>query len=197
MNDMLIDRDYEETLEELCLTSVHHIASRTVLMDQLRHLSLEDLNSLAVHLRLVPPMNQRTNESNDDLFASGSGELSKELLLEIFVCEYCVPHTPVDSINSLSLLPDEQTLWSGSAVSTNTVSALPKLNLQFLSFPDYLARNFELYRHETCYQICRDISEAIVRMRARLDMNGNTTFTGKSRMAVPIQSFGVTEGIIA
>lgn len=189
----MTDRYYPEVLEELCLTSVHHIASRTTLMDQLRRLSFKDLDSLAVHLRLVPPMNQRTIESSNDLFASGSGELNEELLLEIFACEYCVPHTPLDSINSLSLLPDEQTLWSGSLVPTSTVTALPKLNLQFLSFHDYLARNFELYRRETCYQIYGDLSEAIVRMRARLDMNGKTTFTGKSRMAVPIQSFAVTE----
>ena len=77
----MTDRYYPEVLEELCLTSVHHIASRTTLMDQLRRLSFKDLDSLAVHLRLVPPMNQRTIESSNDLFASGSGELNEELLL--------------------------------------------------------------------------------------------------------------------
>lgn len=139
-------------------------------------------------------MAQRVLDSSTNIFERGSEALNEELLLEIFACEYCIPKNPLDTINSLSLLPDEKILWSKSLVPTNaTVTALPKLNLQFLSFQDYLSRNFELYRRESYYQIHRDLSEAIVRMRPRLDMSGKTAFTGKSRMAVPVQSFAVTE----
>lgn len=44
--------------------------------------------------------------------------------------------------------------------------ALPKLNLQFLTFHDYLLRNFNLFRLEATYEIREDISDVIGRVAA-------------------------------
>ena len=44
--------------------------------------------------------------------------------------------------------------------------ALPKLNLQFLTFHDYLLRNFNLFRLEATYEIREDISDVIGRLGA-------------------------------
>ncbi len=44
--------------------------------------------------------------------------------------------------------------------------ALPKLNLQFLTFHDYLLRNFNLFRLEATYEIREDISDVIGRVGA-------------------------------
>jgi intron-binding protein aquarius len=38
-----------------------------------------------------------------------------------------------------------------------TVLALPKLNLQFLTFHDYLLRSFNLFRLESAYEIRQDM----------------------------------------
>lgn len=42
--------------------------------------------------------------------------------------------------------------------------ALPKLNLQFLTFHDYLLRNFNLFRLEATYEIREDIGDVLKRV---------------------------------
>lgn len=42
--------------------------------------------------------------------------------------------------------------------------ALPKLNLQFLTFHDYLLRNFNLFRLEATYEIREDIADVLGRV---------------------------------
>lgn len=48
-------------------------------------------------------------------------------------------------------------------IAGDDVLALPKLNLQFLSFYDYLLRCFTLYRLESAYEIRADIVDAVKR----------------------------------
>ena len=58
-------------------------------------------------------------------------------------------------------------LLSGSmAYAGENCLALPKLNLQFLTFHDYLLRNFNLFRLEATYEIREDISDVIGRVGA-------------------------------
>ena len=61
--------------------------------------------------------------------------------------------------------------------------ALPKLNLQFLSFTDYLLRSYSLYRVESAYEIREDLMETIKYIGARpsVDGEGNPTvvFSGQ------------------
>ena len=182
---------FPSKLEELCLTSVQRLTSREFLLAQLDLLSEEELRALGVHLRLVPPVGKEVVPT----------VYSKALLLEIFAQEYANRQDRVQQINSLPLLPDEEILWNKDWVSVcrgenlfnSAIVALPTLNLQFLSLQDYLLRNFELYRMEAYDQIRSDLTDAIHRVRARLDMSGETAFTGQSRMAVPVVSFSLTE----
>ena len=58
----------------------------------------------------------------------------------------------------MPLYPNEKLLWDPHQVPTqkmtsDTVLALPKLNLQFLTFHDYLLRSFKLYRLESAYEV--------------------------------------------
>ena len=45
------------------------------------------------------------------------------------------------------------------------VLALPKLNLQYLTFHDYLLRNFNLFRLESTYEIRQDVEDVALRLR--------------------------------
>lgn len=75
--------------------------------------------------------------------------------------------------------------------------ALPKLNLQFLSFHDYLMRNFCLFRLEATYEIQEDIADILGRLGAHLDEEDKTKFKGWARMAIPISTFRMTEASIS
>ncbi len=64
----------------------------------------------------------------------------------------------LDAINALPLYPGENLLWDENVVPSlnftgQDVLALPKLNLQYLTFHDYLLRNFNLFRLESTYEI--------------------------------------------
>lgn len=71
--------------------------------------------------------------------------------------------------------------------------ALPKLNMQFLSFHDYLMRNFHLFRLEATYEIQEDIADVVGRMGAYLDEEDRPCFKGWARMAIPLSAFRITE----
>jgi intron-binding protein aquarius len=73
--------------------------------------------------------------------------------------------------------------------------ALPKLSSRFLSFQDYLIRNFELVRLESAHEIRADLVNVIKRLRpvlrqTNLDEDGDiqvrTEFNGWSRMALEL-----------
>jgi intron-binding protein aquarius len=88
--------------------------------------------------------------------------------------------------------------WCGCA--GDDVLALPKLNLQFLTFYDYLLRSFHLFRLESAYEIRADIVDAVKRMAPRISSSYDrmgfpttiTAFTGWARMALPIAASTVT-----
>jgi len=79
----------------------------------------------------------------------------------------------LQTLSQLPLYPEESLLWNPHLVpnghlsnkQTSTTLALPKLNLQFLTFGDYLLRTFKLLRLESAYEIRSDLVDAIKRMR--------------------------------
>ena len=73
------------------------------------------------------------------------------------------------------------------------VLALPKLNLQFLTVPDYLLRNFYLYRLEAAYEIREDVADVLRRLSPYLGEDDATHFSGWARMAAGVDKFGVIE----
>ena len=169
-------RYYRDALEELCMASVQQLGDRAFLAQHLAKLTLAQLHDLAVHLRLVPPVQQAA--------------LSAELLSEIITTEYARPHSTLEAINALPLLPTETRLWRDAEDSS---LLLPVLNLQYLSYRDFFQRNFQLFQAEAYGQIRSELGEAIHSMRCRLDLQGDTVFAGQSRMGVAIHSFRLTE----
>ncbi|KAJ2763738.1 hypothetical protein IWQ56_004745, partial [Coemansia nantahalensis] len=112
----------------------------------------------------------------------------------------------VDDADSYERQPHAITWTAGDGEATSVcypVLAAPKLNMQFLSVHDYLARCFELLQLESAHEIREDIEDAVRRLQPRAtherpdggdDVSpANTHFAGWARMALPLQSFEVSD----
>ncbi len=124
---------------------------------------------------------------------------NREFLTELLVTSFERRMSQRTAVKHLSLYPGEEILWDENLVPSQSYSgegtlALPKLNLQFLTFHDYLLRNFNLFRLESTYEIREDLAMTIERLRPRASGSGKqTVFTGWARMAVPIHGFKMRE----
>ena len=136
--------------------------------------------------------------------------LSRNFLLQVLGNYLTIPPYPMDQIRSFPLYPTEALLWDHSIIPPSTIQlratqvlALPKLNARFLSFQDYLKRNFELVRLESAYEIRSDLVNAVKRLKpvlrqSNIDDDGEikvkTEFNGWSRMAIELaKPFQITE----
>ena len=111
-----------------------------------------------------------------------------------------IPAYPLDQLKAIPLYPTEKILWDHNLIppnraKTSLVLSLPKLQTQFLSFQDYLLRNFELIRLEAAYEIRSDLVDVIrrvrpvVRQRAVEEIHEivlKTDFNGWARMALEV-----------
>jgi len=147
----------------------------------------KDLTNLLYRLCLIP----NSDETRD-----------RNYLLEILSYFLSIPPYPSDQLKRYPLYPTEEVLWdlsvipaSSSQLRSTQVLALPKLNAQYLSFQDYLIRNFELVRLESAYDIRSDLVNAIKRVRPVLRQSSleddetitvKTEFNGWSRMALEL-----------
>ena len=177
-----------EKLRELALSHCAAIEKRPVLTQHLSALDVEELHRLATRqLRLVDP---------EDPWASDPA-----FLLEVLVSVFEKRRSQRQAINEMPLYPNEDVLWDENVVPSIAYTgegclALPKLNLQFLTFHDYLLRNFNLFRLEATYEIREDIADALRRMGPHRDPEtGMVKFSGWARMAVPVApgALAVTE----
>eukprot|EP00931_Biecheleriopsis_adriatica_P007527 TRINITY_DN1087_c1_g1_i1.p1 TRINITY_DN1087_c1_g1~~TRINITY_DN1087_c1_g1_i1.p1 ORF type:complete len:1622 (+),score=458.96 TRINITY_DN1087_c1_g1_i1:58-4923(+) len=119
-----------------------------------------------------------------------------ELLIEILVNRLERPVMQQDDVLKMPLYPTEELIWDPNLVPEEHYSgdyslALPKLNLQFLTIHDYLLRNFNLFRLESTHEIRDDLQDQIPRMKASIDEEGQTHFSGSARMALPLGSLEV------
>jgi intron-binding protein aquarius len=147
----------------------------------------KDLTHLLYRLRLIPD----TDETRD-----------RHYMLQILSYYLAMPPYPTDQLKLYPLYPTEEVLWdlsiipaSSSQLRSTQVLALPKLSAQYLSFQDYLIRNFELVRLESAYDIRSDLVNAIRRVRPVLRQSSleedetitlKTEFNGWSRMALEL-----------
>lgn len=173
-------------LRRFALTNVASVDTRAALLKWLEPLSDEALKDFCTRLNLI-----------GDHGVLHSTELSRERLLDVFVAHMERRQSQIDALNAKSLYPDEKLLWDTNAVPDSTFTgesplALPKLNLQFLTFHDHLLRNFTLFRLESAYEIREDIEDAVKRMQPRCTIAGTTVMRGWARMALPISGFSVT-----
>ena len=102
-------------------------------------------------------------------------------------------------VNAMPLYPTEDLLWDENILPITqyhgeSVLALPKLNLQFLTFHDYLLRSFTLFRLESAYEVRQDVVDAVNRLQPRLVFNydtgaklSSTEFGGWSRKTMMVR----------
>ena len=147
----------------------------------------KDLQQLLFRMRLVD---------------TDSDHPERTFMLKVLEHHLTIPEYPIDQLRSLPLYPTEAVLWDGniippsnSKLRSNPVLALPKINRQFLSYQDYLMRNFDLVRLESAYEIRSDLVDVIKRVRpvlrqAEYDdsqvVQFKTEFNGWSRMALEL-----------
>ena len=159
------------------------LSSRASLLKQLRAAPDEELvRFVAEYLRLADPAVCTTRAFAEDVIVDAfEQKLSSK-----------------SQINALALYPTEAELADDAKVAANQRRqdsgglALPKLNLQFLTLADYLARNFTLFQLEAAYEIRQDLFNVLGRVGARQEGAG-VRFQGWARMAVPVDRVVVTE----
>jgi len=127
---------------------------------------------------------------------------SRHYMLQVLSYYLSIPPFPADQLKLYPLYPTEEVIWDLSVIPASSrqlrltqVLALPKLNAQYLSFQDYLLRNFELVRLQSAYDIRSDLVGAIKRVRPVLRQSSleedetitlKTEFNGWSRMALEL-----------
>ena len=174
-------------LNELALSNCAAIERRPALTRHLQSLGVAELARLATRqLRLTSP---------DDPWAS-----DPRFLLELVVSSFEKRRSQRQAVSEMPLYPNEDVLWDENVVPSIAYNgegclALPKLNLQFLTFHDYLLRNFNLFRLEATYEIREDLADVLSRVGpvAHPEAEGRVQFTGWARMAVPPTSFSIVE----
>ena len=180
-------KHFPEKLTSLALANVSAIDTREALQSVAESLSHEELYRLCCLCRLIA----------DTEGGSGANGYEGHTLQEIFVSAFSRRSSQTTKVKELSLYPDEDILFDENLVPSmgyngERALALPKLNLQFLTFHDYLLRNFNLFRLESTYEIREDIRKAVKLIRPKLSSSTmNTVFTGFARYAVPTISFGI------
>lgn len=171
-------------LRKLALSSVASIDSRSSLKSLLKGLPDARLREFCVALGLL-----------GDTFAweeAASFPETNDFFIEVIISAYERRLSQIDALNQRSLYPDEQLLWDETLVpSSNSFSgtetiALPKLNLQFLTFHDHLLRNFTLFRLESTFEIRQNVEDVVRRLQPRKNQASTTSFRGWARMALPL-----------
>lgn len=174
-----------ESLKDLALSNCGTVQQREVLQKELGKLSPADLKLLVTRqLRLV---------GEEDPLSDNS-----QFLMAVMMSAYEKRQSQRQLISGMPLYPTEELLLDEGQVPVNeyrgdAVLSLPKLNLQFLTLPDYLLRNFYLYRLEAAYEVREDIADVLKRMSPYLGEDDATHFGGWSRMATTIDKFAVIE----
>ena len=153
------------------------------------------LSELLYRLRLVDPA---------AIAAEGLEEQKDDFLWNVLLEYLTIPPHPSEQLKNFSLYPTEKVLWDHNLIPpthfalrrSSPVLSLPKLNTRFLSYQDYLLRNFELVRLESAYEIRSDLVDAIKRLRPIVrqsmdvelheDIILKTDFRGWSRMALEL-----------
>eukprot|EP01117_Protostelium_nocturnum_P000116 TRINITY_DN1019_c0_g1_i4.p1 TRINITY_DN1019_c0_g1~~TRINITY_DN1019_c0_g1_i4.p1 ORF type:complete len:1386 (-),score=536.20 TRINITY_DN1019_c0_g1_i4:27-4184(-) len=182
-------------MKELAFSSVSTFQEPSKFRNKLKDFTEEELKTLAKHLGLFSEENNGENPTSD--------ELLKDRIVETFQKRLSQLH----AVNEMALYPTEGLLWNDNAIPTASYEgesslALPKLNLQFLTFYDYLLRNYDLYRLESAYQIRSDVEDSVRRMAPRKEVKSATQagkgetvitrFGGWSKMALLLQDFSIT-----
>uniref|UniRef100_A0AAF5PUK5 Intron-binding protein aquarius n=3 Tax=Wuchereria bancrofti TaxID=6293 RepID=A0AAF5PUK5_WUCBA len=182
---------FRESMSDFYLLNVTAVDTRKALVKQFSSMSESELYKFAEYLHLVPPQ-------EFDLDVSSNYE--KNYLIEMITsrCERRI--NQLQQLNEQPLYPTEKVIWDENLVPYDQyngegVLALNKLNIQFLTFHDYLLRNFNLFQMESTYEIRQDIEDAIFRLKpwAHESNPNETVWGGWARMALPLVEFQIVE----
>jgi len=191
----LLFKHWPDELKELALSSARMIETRSSLTKHLKNLESDQLRKLCCdQLKLAS-----NDDSNDVEFMQKDQD---QFLIDVISFHFEKRRSRREMVNKLPLYPTEDILWDESLVPFDDIKkkdennnksaknrmkslplALPKLNLQFLTFSDYLLRNFNLFRLEATHEIRDDVSDAVRRMQPSKD---GKSFRGWARMAMAI-----------
>jgi len=180
-------RYFKDKLTVLALSNYGAIDKRAELASLLAPLTDEELTQLArvLHLRTEYP-------------ESVAIVIDRAVLLEVLLSTFEKRATFQESARRMSVVPTEEDLYAASILRADEYDgsqplALPKLKLQYLSVGDFLWRALVLYRCEAFYGIRKDIDSALKRLQPGSKRSGETTFSGFSRMALPISKPSIIE----
>ncbi|GAX25325.1 intron-binding protein aquarius [Fistulifera solaris] len=193
----MCQRYFEDELPDVIFSGAGILCQEGLIRTYLNGFSDENLLELLHKLRLV------------DKASSDVGlQYKREFLLQILEEHLVIPKDSLEELQQYPIYPNETVLWDftrippshPSLLPPSHVLSLPKLHLSYLSFADYLRRNFDLMRLSTAYDIRSDLVDVIRRLRPvvrqslELDAKSNevhvlrTEFSGWARMALEIHS---------
>eukprot|EP01029_Cantina_marsupialis_P007120 TRINITY_DN1785_c0_g2_i1.p1 TRINITY_DN1785_c0_g2~~TRINITY_DN1785_c0_g2_i1.p1 ORF type:complete len:1334 (+),score=432.24 TRINITY_DN1785_c0_g2_i1:119-4120(+) len=192
-------------MSEFYLASVGQVDHKKAIDEQFGELPLSELWKLYCsqgwaddeHGTLVPASSKEEEGLTDieEHVLYHEVKLTKPLLLDAFTGEYKKTQQFLKSVNEMSLFPSETELFDETKVPlgntrSDNVLALAKITNQYLTFGDFLKRNFQIYRMEAAYEIRSDLVETVKRVDPRMEMPSmKTIFTGYDRNATPIEGF--------
>jgi intron-binding protein aquarius len=173
-------KSFKEKLTILALSNYGSIDKRGELEGHLEALTDDEVTELCDHLDI------RTCYPN-----SSKVVVDRRFLTEVLLATHEKRKTFQETARDLSILPTELTLFEPVLLRNDTYNgsqplAIPKLNLQYLTVGDFLWRSFILHRCESFYEIRKHIEDTLKRLRPKLGREGQTTFDGFSKMALPI-----------
>ncbi|KAL5942175.1 hypothetical protein ACKVV1_006881 [Pyricularia oryzae] len=182
---------FREKLLVLALSNYGSIGDRGELVTLLEPLTDDEVSRLASLLLL------RTSYPD-----AAKLPVDRKFLIEVLLSAFEKRQTFRDVIRDMNIMPTEQTLFESNLLRTDSYNgsqplALPKLNLQYLSIGDFLWRAFVLYRCESFYGIRKDVEAALQRLKPISPRPGETSFTGNSRMALPVSKPAVVDVVPA
>ncbi|KAJ9131170.1 Pre-mRNA-splicing factor [Pleurostoma richardsiae] len=184
-------KHFKEKLTVLALSNYGSIDRRSELESLLEPLTDDEVTELSAFLNL------RTSYPG-----STSLRVDRRFLTEVLLSNFERRKTFQETAQEMSIMPTEQSLFDQGLLRTDSYDgshplALPKLNLQYLSVGDFLWRSLTLYRSEALYSIRRDIEDVLLRLKPETKRSGETSFSGRSRMALPIARPSILEVVPA
>jgi intron-binding protein aquarius len=155
-------RHYPDELSDFIYAGVGMVSKEEFLRKNLnRIVDTNVLLDLAHRLRLLDK-----NELKDQ-------EIDRKFIVTVLIDHHAFRQSEAMMLTQMPLYPDDTLLWNPNLVptddrrvcNTGKTLALPKLDIQFLSYGDYLLRCFKLLRMESAYEIRNDIEDVIKRMK--------------------------------
>ncbi|MEN2498319.1 MAG: hypothetical protein MHMPM18_002621, partial [Marteilia pararefringens] len=193
-------------------TLINHENFRKLLSSALKEfqsISKEDL-SMVIEKYFSPFVPKHvaliSNRTNSSSTANHSDQIAQlDDLIEHIYCRFESKQSFMQKIkdDQLSVYPNETIIWGTDffdRIETEFNSDVARIDFpichlgsQYLSFVDYLYKNFTMQQLIFAYDLRQDIVKSIRYMAPFRDENGKNIYKGWSRMCCRIQDFVITE----